>query len=145
MVPPCVRPWHASVGVRAFQVLFCFENSGRRYLSNDNEEEGPQPGGPRRHEVHCAPKPFAWRLRLYDDPTIDPSRIRAGNCVLLYHNETDGFLTAELASPMADVYMVCDLHPLELGQFCVSVSVEVFSVGVCVSGFFAFGCAGVCG
>ena len=31
---------------------------------------------------------------MYDDPTNDPSDIRAGQPVLLYHNEIDGFFTA---------------------------------------------------
>ena len=98
------------------QVLFCCESSGRRYLSINKEEsktsaEEPSPNIHQPHEVHCAPHPFAWRLRIYDDPTIDPSPIRAGNCVLLYHKETDGFLTAELA-PTAEVYMT-PVEPME--------------------------------
>ena len=74
------------------QVLFCFENSGTRYLGT--------PKGLRSHtrrsgDVYCGPSPFAWRLNVYDDATFDPSPIRVGTAVQLYHKAIDGFLTAD--------------------------------------------------
>ena len=73
------------------QVLFRFANSDWRHL---NAIESPKTLDPRSHEVTCGPQHFAWRLQVYDDPTINPSDIRAGQPVLLYHNEIDGFFTA---------------------------------------------------
>ena len=75
------------------QVLFRFAHSEWRHL---NAIESPRSSSSRSHEVNCGPQQFAWRLQLYDDPVADPSDIRAGNPVMLYHQEMDGLFTARV-------------------------------------------------
>ena len=85
------------------QVLFRFANSDLRYL---HAVDRPRTSRSRSHEVNCAPQQFAWKLQVYDDATADPSSIRAGNPVLLYHKEIDAFLTANIQKS-SDADMVC--------------------------------------
>ena len=87
------------------QVLFRFAHSEWRHL-NAIQESRSHNG--RSHEVNCGPDQFAWRLQVYDDIATDPSDIRAGNPVLLYHKLMDGFFTAKPHHSDADSPVASD-------------------------------------
>ena len=118
----------------SLQVLFRFAHSDWRHLNAIQESRS---NNCRSHEVNCGPDQFAWRLQVYDDVLSDPSEIRAGNPLLLFHKEMDGFFTAK---PRRDEEsMVCRL--------CVCVCVRAHW-RVCVCGWVGVGvcgCVGGCG
>ena len=71
-------------------MLFCFEGAERRYLSTSLK---PLEGQDACHEVNCSPQRFSWKVQLYDDVTSEPSPIHAGDAILLFHQELEGFFT----------------------------------------------------
>ena len=82
-------------------MLLCFASSDWRYLSATRSNDVRAFNV---HEVNCAPQQFAWKLQVYDDTTLDESKVRCGNPLQLYIKATDGFLAGkfDISDEIAD-------------------------------------------